>query len=358
MKDRNIQIAGISVGPGHPPFIIAEMSGNHDGSLDNALEIVDAVAKAGAHALKIQTYTADTMTIDCEEKGFVIEDSSSLWHGQTLYGLYHKAHTPWDWHEPIFERARKNGLVPFSSPFDESAVDFLMTLEVPVFKVASFENTDHGLIKKIASTGKPIIISTGMATERELEETVQVARDHGCQDLILLKCTSEYPALHADANLATIPHMKERFDTQVGLSDHTLGLATPLAAVTLGATVIEKHFVMSRSSGAVDSAFSLEPHEMKALVEESKNTWSSIGKVNYGPASEKERKSLQYRRTLYFVEDLAEGEVLTSKNVRAIRPGYGLPPKYLDKVLGGIAKVPIKRGTPLDWDLFQLSKNR
>lgn len=347
-----IFIGGRPVGEAYPPFVIAEMSGNHNQSLQRALEIVEAAAAAGAHALKLQTYTADTMTIDIREGEFFIADPNSLWSGNSLYELYKQAYTPWDWHEPIFRRARELGMIPFSTPFDESAVDFLESLDVSVYKIASFENTDIPLIKKVASTGKPMIISTGMASVAELDETVRAAREAGCRDLVLLKCTSTYPATPENTNIRTISHLRELFGCEVGLSDHTMGCGTAVAAVALGATVIEKHFTLSRADGGVDSAFSLEPAELKALVVESERAWQSLGRVTYG-ASASEKKSLIFRRSLYVVKDILPGEMLSSENVRAIRPGLGLPTKYLDLVIGRRAKEKICRGVALHWDLLE-----
>ncbi|GGJ64259.1 pseudaminic acid synthase [Anoxybacillus voinovskiensis] len=337
------------VGSDHPPFIIAEMSGNHNKSLERALEIVEAAAKAGVHALKIQTYTADTMTLDLDNKDFKIEDLKSLWKGHTLYKLYQQAYTPWEWHKPIFDRARELGIIAFSTPFDETAVDFLEELNVPMYKIASFENTDLPLIKKVASTGKPLIISTGMATVAEIDETVRTAREAGCKELVLLKCTSTYPASPTDSNILTIPHMKKLFDCEVGLSDHTLGIGVAVASVALGATVIEKHFTLSRADGGVDAAFSLEPHEMKALVEETKRAWEAMGNVHYGP-TEKEKASIKFRRSIYVAQDIEEGQPFTKENIKVIRPGFGLEPKYYEKIIGKTAKVRLQKGTALTWD--------
>ncbi|MBV5262232.1 pseudaminic acid synthase [Synechococcus moorigangaii CMS01] len=331
------------------PFIVAEMSGNHNQSLDRALEIVEAAAKSGVHALKLQTYTADTMTLDLDEGEFFINDPKSLWQGHSLYKLYQQAYTPWEWHEPIFKRCQELGIIGFSTPFDETAVDFLESLDVPCYKIASFENTDLPLIRKVASTGKPIIISTGMASIAELDETVRTAREAGCQDLILLKCTSTYPASPENTNLLTIPHLRELFDVQVGLSDHTLGIGVAVASVALGATFIEKHFTLSRADGGVDAAFSMEPHEMKQLVEETERAWQALGQVRYG-ATVAEQKSLVFRRSLYVAENIKAGEILTPQNIRRIRPGYGLAPKYYDLVLGKTAKQDLAKGTPLSWD--------
>lgn len=347
-----IVIGNRKIGFDHPPFIIAEMSGNHNQSLERALEIVDAAANTGAHALKIQTYTPDTMTLDLDEREFHISDSNSLWSGTSLYKLYSQAYTPWEWHKPIFEHARERGIIPFSTPFDDTAVELLEALDVPCYKIASFENTDLPLIRRVAATGKPLIISTGMASIAELDETVRAAREAGCKDLILLKCTSTYPATAANTNIMTIPHMRELFECEVGLSDHTMGVGVSVASVALGATVIEKHFTLNRSDGGVDSAFSMEPLEMASLVVESERAWEAMGKVCYG-ATEAELKSLQFRRSLYVVKDLKAGDVLSLENVRAIRPGLGLPPKYVDTVLGTRVTRSVMRGTALTWDLLQ-----
>jgi pseudaminic acid synthase len=336
---------------GQPPFIIAEMSGNHNQSLDRALEIVEAAAKSGAHALKIQTYTPDTMTIDLDEGEFHICDRASLWQGNSLYELYRQAYTPWEWQKAIFDRARELGMVAFSTPFDDSSVDFLESLEVPCYKIASFENTDLPLIRRVASTGKPMIISTGMASLGELDETVRAAREAGCQELILLKCTSAYPASPTESNLATLPHLREMFGCQVGISDHTMGLAIPLTGIALGATVIEKHFTLNRADGGVDSAFSMEPRELQDLVTESKKAWQALGNISYGSTDE-ERASLRFRRSLYIVKDLVAGDTLTKENLRAIRPGLGLAPKHLDALLGRVVCHDVKRGTPASWELL------
>lgn len=341
------------IGPAHAPFIIAEMSGNHNQSLERALEIVEQAARAGAHALKIQTYTADTMTLDIDGEGFRIEDPKSLWKGKSLHKLYQEAYTPWEWHEAIFQRCRELGMIGFSTPFDATAVDFLETLNVPMYKIASFENTDIPLIRKVAATGKPMIISTGMATVAELDETVRAARDAGCNNLILLKCTSTYPATPEDSNILTIPHLRELFQTQTGLSDHTMGVGVAVASVALGATVIEKHFTLRRADGGVDATFSLEPEEFRSLVVESERAWQSLGTVAYGP-TEKELNSLQFRRSLYVVEDLHAGDVLTERNLKAIRPGFGLPPRYYDSLLGKKVTRDVQRGTPMSWDLLGL----
>lgn len=347
----NLNTYSLQIDRNNPPFIIAEMSGNHNHSLERALAIVEAAAKAGVHALKLQTYTADTMTIDQGEREFFISDDKSLWQGKSLYKLYQEAYTPWEWHKPIFDRCRELGIIPFSTPFDVTAVDFLENLDIPCYKIASFENVDLPLIRKVASTGKPIIMSTGMATLAEIDEAVRTAREAGCKELILLKCTSTYPASPEDSNLLTIHHMRELFGCEVGLSDHTLGIGAAVAAVALGATVIEKHFTLSRADGGVDAAFSLEPDEMKMLVEETKRAWQALGKINYGP-TEKEKKSLVFRRSLYIVKDMQAGEVFTPENLRAIRPGLGLAPKYYDELIGKKVNRTIKRGTPVSWDMI------
>lgn len=348
---REIIIEDYRIGGNNRPFIIAEMSGNHNHSLERALAIVEAAAKAGVQALKLQTYTAETMTIDQDDGAFFIDDPNSLWQGTSLYKLYQKAYTPWEWHQSIFDRCRQLGIIGFSTPFDETAVDFLERLDVPCYKIASFENTDLPLIRKVAATGKPLFLSTGMATLAELDETVRAARQAGCKDLILLKCTSTYPANPIDSNLLTIPHMRDLFNCQVGISDHTLGIGALIAGVALGATVIEKHFTLSRAEGGVDVAFSLEPQEMWALVTESKRAWQALGEVSYGP-TEEEKPSLKHRRSLYIVKDMKAGDVLTTENLRAIRPGLGLSPKYYPIILGRKVKKDVKRGTPVDWDLI------
>ncbi|MBA2132300.1 pseudaminic acid synthase [Capillibacterium thermochitinicola] len=346
-----IKINGHCIGREHPPFIIAEMSGNHNGSLERALAIVEAAAAAGAHAVKLQTYTADTMTLDLEEGEFFIDDPENLWQGKSLYRLYQEAATPWEWHEAIFKRCRERGIIGFSTPFDQSAVEFLETLNVPCYKIASFENIDLPLIKKVAATGKPLFLSTGMATLAELDEAVRAAREAGCRDLILLKCTSTYPADPKNTNLRTIPHMRDLFGCQVGVSDHTPGIGVATAAVALGATVVEKHFTLNRADGGVDAAFSLEPAEMRTLVVETERAWQALGRISYGPA-EDEKPSLKHRRSLYIVKDLKAGDVLTAENLRAIRPGLGLPPKYFPIVMGKRVKRDVPRGTPLAWELL------
>lgn len=340
------------IGAKFPPFIIAEMSGNHNQSLDRALEIVDAAASSGVQALKIQTYTADTMTLDLKDGDFYISDRKSLWYGKSLYELYQEAFTPWEWHRPIFERCRKRGIIGFSTPFDDTAVDFLEELDVPFYKIASFENTDIPLIKKVAKTGKPIIISTGMANAEELEETVKEARGAGARDIILLKCTSTYPSSPENTNILTIPDMRKKFDCEVGLSDHTHGIGVAVSSVALGARVIEKHFTLRRSDGGVDSAFSMEPHEMKLLVDESVRAWQALGQISYGP-TEKEKASLVFRRSLYVAQDIPAGGVFNKENLRVIRPGFGLAPKFFDNLLGKKVTRAVKRGTPVSWDFVE-----
>jgi N-acetylneuraminate synthase len=346
-----MMIAGRAIGREHRPFIIAEMSGNHNQSLDRALAIVDAAARSGAHALKLQTYTADTMTLDLNRDEFFIDDPNSLWKGRSLHKLYQEAHTPWEWHAPLFERARALGMIPFSTPFDASAVDFLEQLGVACYKIASFENTDLPLIRKVAATGKPMIVSTGMATVADIDEAVRCAREAGCKDLVLLKCTSTYPAEPSDTNLLTIPHMRQLFGCEVGLSDHTFGIGASVASVALGASVIEKHFTLSRADGGVDSTFSMEPDEMAALVVETERAWKALGQVSYG-LTEKEMKSTIFRRSLYVVEDLRAGDMLTERSLRNIRPGLGLPPKYFDTLLGKRVGRAVRRGTPMSWELL------
>ena len=347
---KEIKIIDKNIGHNYEPFIIAEMSGNHNRSLERALKIVDAAAEVGVHALKLQTYTADTMTLDICEREFFIADPKSLWKGRSLYDLYKEANTPWEWHQPIFERCAEKGIIAFSSPFDATAVDFLETLNVPCYKIASFENTDLPLIEKVALTGKPVIISTGMASIAEIYEAVSTARKAGCSEIILLKCTSTYPASPKDTNLNTIPHLRQLLNIEVGISDHTLGTGVSIGAVALGATVIEKHFTLDRNDGGVDSVFSMEPAEMKLLCEEARKCWEALGSISYSP-TEDEKRSMQYRRTLYVVNDIKEGETFNRNNVRAIRPGRGLPPKFYEAVLGKKVSRSIVKGTPVTWDL-------
>lgn len=347
-----MKIAFREVGADRPPLVIAEMSGNHNQSLARALAIVDAAAAAGAHALKIQTYTADTLTLDCDRDEFMVGDSGSLWAGKSLHRLYQEAYTPWEWHAAIFERAGRHGMIAFSTPFDDSAVDFLESLDVPCYKIASFENNDLPLLRKVAATGKPLIVSTGMATVAELDDLVRTVRAAGCRDLVLLKCTSTYPATPADSNLRTIPQMRQLFGCEVGLSDHTGGIGTAVAAAALGATVIEKHFTLDRADGGVDSAFSIEPAELAALVQETQRAWESLGTVRFGP-TDAETKSLVFRRSLYVTADMAVGDVISRENVRSIRPGHGLSPALIDTIVGLRVCRPVKKGTPVTWDLFK-----
>ncbi len=346
-----VSIAGRKIGHSEPPFVIAELSGNHNRSLDRAMMIVEAAAKAGAGAIKLQTYTADTMTLNLRTDDFVIHDANSLWNGQDLYHLYQEAHTPWEWHQPIFDYARELGLVAFSTPFDDTSVDFLESLNAPCYKIASFECTHLPLLRKVASTGKPLVISLGMTTLAEAEECVRTVREAGAAEIILLKCTSTYPASPANSNLRTIPHLREMFDCEVGLSDHTVGTGVAVASVALGATVIEKHLTMRRADGGVDSAFSLEPEEFARLTEEAHAAWQALGHVRYGPTSD-EKQSLKFRRSIYAVREIAAGEEISTRNARIIRPGFGLQPKYWGAVLGRRVRKPVAAGTPISWDLF------
>jgi pseudaminic acid synthase len=331
------------------PYVIAEMSGNHNQSLERALAIVDAAAQTGAHALKLQTYTADTITM---RGAYTIDDKNSLWAGSELYDLYEQAYTPWEWHQPIFERARALGMNAFSSPFDETAVDFLETLNVPLYKIASFENTHHPLLRKVARTGKPVIMSTGVASFDDIAESVEVLKSAGCVEIILLKCTSTYPASPEKTNLLTIPHMRERWQCEIGLSDHTMGIGVALAAVGLGVRVIEKHFTLNRADGGVDSAFSMEPHEMKALVDESLKAYQALGHVQT-EVQPVEEKSLLFKRSIYAGKDIAAGETFNESNLKIIRPALGLAPKHWESVQGRKAKTAIKAGQPLSWEMFE-----
>ncbi|PPK87984.1 N-acetylneuraminate synthase [Neolewinella xylanilytica] len=342
----SFKIGKFSIGSDHRPFIIAEMSGNHNQSLDRALELVDAAAAAGAHALKLQTYTADTITIDHKGGLFDIKDENSLWKGKNLHDLYQEAHTPWEWHEPIFNRARELGMVGFSSPFDESAVDFLENLNVPAYKIASFESNHHPLLRKVAATGKPVIISSGASRLDEIYESVRVLREAGAKQICVLKCTSTYPATPENTNLRTIPVFREVFpDCTVGLSDHTMGIGVSVAAVALGACVIEKHFTLRRADGGVDSAFSLEPSELADLVTETERSWQAMGSVQLD-TQKAEEKSRQFKRSIYVVQDISAGEVFTRENLRVIRPGDGMAPAFYEQVLGRKASADMKRGTP------------
>lgn len=340
-----MKIGNIKISQQHKPFIIAEMSGNHNQSIDRALKIIEVAAQTGAHAVKLQTYTADTMTIDQKGGLFDIKDPTSLWGNRNLYDLYKEAHTPWEWHEQLYRCAADNGILCFSTPFDDTAVDFLESLNTPAHKIASFENIDHPLLRKVAKTGKPVIMSSGACSLSDLAESVQVLKDAGCKDIVLLKCTSNYPASPENSNVRTIPHMRALFNCEIGLSDHTMGIGVPVAAVSLGATVVEKHFTLSRAEGGVDSAFSLEPDEMKALVIETERAWQSLGEVQYG-IQETEKKSLAFKRSIYVVEDIKEGEIFTNKNLRLIRPGDGLHPRFYEGLLGKKSIWNYKRGEP------------
>ncbi|MBO2452175.1 pseudaminic acid synthase [Actinomadura barringtoniae] len=348
---RSVRIAQHSIGAGHRPFIVAEMSGNHNGDLKRALDIVDAMADAGAHAIKLQTYTADTLTIDVDSPRFRIGDGHDLWGGRSLYELYEQAHTPWDWHAPIFERAREHGLVAFSSPFDATAIELLESLDVPAYKIASSELVDLPLIRLAAATGKPLIISTGMASVGEIDAAVTAARQAGCEDLIVLGCTASYPAAPEDGNLRALPLLSSTFDVPVGYSDHTPGIGVPIAAVALGACLIEKHVTLSRADGGVDSAFSLEPDEVRGLVVESERAWQSLGTARIGPRPG-EREGLRFRRSLFVVEDVRAGQAVTEHNVRSIRPAGGLSPDAFESVQGRTFAEDVARGTPVTWQLF------
>jgi pseudaminic acid synthase len=343
---QNLLLGNLPVGAAHPPVFIAEMSGNHGGSLDMALQLVDAMAAAGAHGMKLQTYTADTMTLDFDGPGFVVSEPHSLWKGEKLYDLYQRAHTPWEWHEAIFKRCEERGMVCFSTPFDETAVDFLEDLGAPCYKISSFECTDLPLISRVAATAKPVIISTGMASEEEIFKAVGSARGAGCKDLILLKCTSSYPAPIDQVHLAALPTLRKQFGCPVGMSDHTLGLAVPVAAVALGAVLIEKHVTLDRSHGTVDSAFSLEPHEVADLVRETRRAWQAMGNAALG-CNGAEKDSLAYRRSLYVAKNVKAGDVFTKENLRAVRPGFGLAPELLPTLLGRRATQDLCLGTPM-----------
>ena len=345
----NIMIGGRSIGPGHPPYVIAELSANHNGDLAKALRIIDAASEAGADAVKIQTYRPDTITLQSDAPDFQITEG--LWAGRTLYDLYDWAHTPWEWHEALFAHARKRGITLFSSPFDPTAVDLLASLGAPAYKIASFEAVDLPLIRTVAAKGKPMIISTGMANLEEITEAVAAAREGGCTALALLHCVSGYPAPASDYNLATLADMAARLDVPVGLSDHTLDNTTAIASVALGAKLIEKHMTLDRAGGGPDDSFSLEPAEFASLCRDARTAWEAIGQVDYGRKSS-ERANMKFRRSLYAVRDIAEGETLGPDNIRSIRPGFGLAPREHDKVMGRRARRPIPRGTALSWDLL------
>ncbi len=346
-----IEIAKQLIGDTQPPFIIAEMSGNHNQSLDRALRLVDAAVEAGAHALKLQTSSPDGLTLDVDAPDFIISDPGSLWYGKNLYKLYQEAVTPWEWHAKIFDYCRERGIVAFSSPFELKAVEFLEKLDAPCYKIASFELVDLQLIRRVAQTGKPMIMSTGMASLSDIELAVTTARGVGNNQIVLLKCTSSYPASPVDSNLNTIPHLRAAFGTEVGLSDHTMGVGVPCAAIALGATVVEKHFTLSREEGGVDAAFSLEPHELRQLVVETERAWHAKGAVCYG-GSAKEQASLKYRRSIYVSEDIEEGDVLSHDNIRVVRPGCGLQPKYLDHIIGRRVIKNLKKGTAMSWEFL------
>jgi N-acetylneuraminate synthase len=348
---KTIKIENYIIGLEYKPFIIAEMSGNHNQSIERAKAIIDAAADAGAHAIKLQTYTADTITINSNKGLFSIDDEKSLWKGHNLYELYKLAYTPWEWHQELFNHARGKGLVAFSSPFDETAVDFLESLNVPAYKIASFENNHLPLLRKVAGTGKPVIVSTGLSTVAVIHEAVSTLREAGCKEIILLKCTSSYPASPANTNLLTIPHMEKLFNCHVGLSDHTMGIGVPLAAVALGARVIEKHFTLKRADGGVDSAFSLEPEELKALVIESERGFQAMGRISYDILPE-EKNNLRFKRSIYIVKNIKAGEKLTEDNIGIIRPGDGLHPRYFQDLLGRKVLQDTEMGTPSTWELI------
>ena len=346
----HVFIAGRTLGDGHPPFIVAELSGNHGGSLERALATVDAAAEAGAHAFKIQTYTADSLTLDADTPEFVIDDPASPWVGRTLYDLYREAATPWEWHEPLFDRARMRGLIAFSTPFDEESVDFLESMQVPCHKIASFELTHLRLLRHAAATGKPLILSTGLATLPELDEAVEAVRAGGCRELVLLRCASSYPASPDDLNLKAIAALRERYGCHVGLSDHTTGTAVAVAGVALGAVMIEKHVTLSRDASTVDAAFSLEPFELARLVDDAGVAFRASGEARFGPSSAEEA-SLRFRRSLFVGEDMRAGDVFSERTLLVVRPAVGLAPKYYEEILGRPVVRDARRGTPVTWDL-------
>ncbi|MFZ4168776.1 pseudaminic acid synthase [Enterobacter ludwigii] len=345
-----ITIDGRRIGKDYPPYIIAELSANHNGDISRAFKIMEEAKAAGAHAIKLQTYRADTITIDCDTEDFQIH--GGLWNGQTLFNLYKGAQMPWEWHKPLFEKAKELGITIFSSPFDYTAVDLLEKLGAPAYKIASFEAIDLPLIKYVAQTGKPMIISTGMADEQEIQEAINAAREGGCKELVVLHCVSGYPAPAEDYNLATIPDMAERFSVITGLSDHTIDNTTAVASVVLGACVIEKHVTLDRNGGGPDDSFSLEPIELRALCRDAKISWQALGRVNY-ERKESEKGNLKFRRSLYIVKPLKKGDILTVENVKSIRPGFGLAPKFLDDILGKKITCDVSEGTPLSFDLVE-----
>jgi len=349
-QHRTICIDGRTIGQAARPYIIAEISANHNGNIETACRLIDEAKRADADAVKLQTYRPDTITLDCDSEDFRIH--GGLWDGRTLYELYEEAHTPWEWHAPLFEHARKAGITAFSSPFDNTAVDLLEELNVPAYKIASFEAVDLPLIKYVASTGKPMIISTGMADDEEIREAINAAREGGCSQLAILHCVSGYPAPAGDYNLRTIPDMIDRFDLVTGLSDHTLDNTTAIASVALGASIIEKHFTLDRNGGGPDDSFSLEPSELASLCQGASTAWEAMGKVDYGYKSS-EQGNIKFRRSLYFVKDMNAGEVITPDVVRSIRPGFGLPPKYLEQVLGKMVRKDLKRGTAVSWKVLE-----
>ena len=353
MTNKFIEIDGRKIGLDYKPYIIAELSANHNGDINNAFKIIEMAKKAGADAIKLQTYRPDTITIDCDKEDFQIH--GGLWDGNSLYQLYEWAHTPWEWHEALFEKAKEVGITIFSSPFDFTAVDLLEELNAPAYKIASFELVDHALIAKVAKTGKPLIMSTGMADKEEIHEAIAVAKDNGCKELVVLHCVSGYPAPADQYNLRTIKDMQSRFNILSGLSDHTIDNATAVASVALGACLIEKHVTLDRNGGGPDDSFSLEPQELEALCKDTKTAWQALGQVNY-ERTEAEKGNVKFRRSLYVVKDVAEGEMFTSENVRSIRPGFGLAPKHYEAILGKKAKQNIVRGTPLTFDVIETVK--
>jgi N-acetylneuraminate synthase len=349
-SNHDLAIAGRKIGPAQPPYLVAEMSANHRGSLDQALAVIEAAAQTGADAIKLQTYTADTITINCDRPDFLIK--GGLWNGRTLYDLYKEAHTPWEWHRELFAKGRELGVTIFSSPFDESAVDFLEDLDAPAYKVASFELVHLPLLRKVARTGKPVILSTGMASRAEIDESIGTLREAGCRELLVLHCTSGYPTPPDEANVRMIPHLAQTFDVPVGLSDHTLDSTVAVVAVALGAVAIEKHFTLRRADGGPDAAFSLEPSEFAGFVTAAQTAWASLGKVDDERAPS-EQANLMFRRSIYAVKDIKKGDRITSESIRVIRPGFGLAPRHYDEVIGRCARADIARGAPISWALIE-----